>query len=103
MENKLQNKIQRFEKKHENISKTVDEIYDYQTVSNFFYMLIDLENRSRTNNLIVYGLFEAKDEIWKECEEKAERIFHEKLDLDSILIERANLVKRNKNDKSTQL
>ena len=53
MENELHNEIQRFEEKHKNISKTTDEIYDYQIVSDFFYnMLIDLEDRSRTNNLI---------------------------------------------------
>lgn len=53
MENELHNEIQRFEEKDENISKTTDEIYDYQIVSDFFYnMLIDLEDRSRTNNLI---------------------------------------------------
>ena len=89
--------------KHENISKTIDEIYDYQIVSDFFYnMLIDLEGRSRTNNLIVYGLFKAKGKLWKKCEEKVERIFHEKLGLVSILVERVNLVKRNKNDRRTK-
>ena len=62
LENELQNKIQRFHEKHENISKTIDEIYDYQIVSDFSYnKLIDLEDRSRTNNLRVYGLSEAKD------------------------------------------
>ena len=89
-ENKLHGKIKKLEEKHESIKKTVDEIDNSQVDSDFVYdKLIDLEDRSRINNLRI-------------CEEKVDEVFREKLGLDNIHIERAHRVKRGENDKSTK-
>ena len=71
--------------------------------SNFVYdTLIDLEDRSRRNNLKIYGISESKHETWGKCEEKVDEVFREKLCLDNIHIERAHRVKTGKHDKSTK-
>ena len=102
-ENELHGKIKKLEEKHESIKKTVDEIYNSQVDSDFVYdKLIDLEDRSRRNNLRIYGISESKYETWEKCEEKVDEVFREKLGLDNIHIERAHRVKRGKNDKSTK-
>ena len=60
-ENKLHDKMKKLEEKHENFNKTVDEIYNSQVDSDFDYdKLIDLEDRSRRNNLRIYGISESK-------------------------------------------
>ena len=61
-----------------------------------------MEDRSRRNNLRIYGISESKYETWEKCEEKVDEVFSEKLGLDNIHIERAHRVKRGKNDKSTK-
>ena len=100
-ENELHGKIKKLEEKHESIKKTVDEIYNSQVDSDFVYdKLIDLEDRSRRNNLRIYGISESKYETWEKCEEKVDEVFREKLGLDNIHIERAHRAKRGKNDKS---
>ena len=69
--------------------------------SDFAYdELIDLEDRSRRNNLRVYGISNSKYETWEKCEEKVDEVFREKLGLENIHIERADRVKRRKKDKS---
>ena len=102
-ENELHGKIKKLEEKHKSIKKTVDEIHNSQVDSDFAYdKLIDLEDRSRRNNLRIYGISESKYETWEKCEEKVDEVFHEKLGLDNSHIERAHRVKRGKNDKSTK-
>lgn len=41
----------------------------------------DLDNRSRRNNLILYGLLDAVNESWAESEEKVVSFFSDKLDI----------------------
>ena len=102
-ENELHGKIKKLEEKHKSIKKTVDEIHNSQVDSDFAYdKLIDLEDRSRRNNLRIYGISESKQETWQKCEEKVDEVFCEKLGLDNIHIERVHRVKRGKNDKSTK-
>ena len=55
--------------------------------SNFVYdKLTDLEDRSRRNNLRIYGISESKYETWEKFEEKIDEVFREKLGLDNIHI-----------------
>ena len=63
--------------------------------SDFVYdKLIDLEDRSRRNNLRIYGISESKYETWEKCEEKVDEVFREKLSLDNIHIIHEHPVKR---------
>ena len=53
--------------------------------SDFVYdKLIDLEDRSRRNNLRISGISESKYETCEKCEEKVDEVFCEKLGLDNI-------------------
>ena len=60
----------------------------------------DLEDRSRRNNLRIYGISNSKYETLEKCEEKVDEVFREKLGLENIHIELAHRVKRVKKDKS---
>ena len=65
------------------IEHQIDEIYDYQFVPNFVEQkLIDLEDKSRRNNLRVDGILETSGETGKGCEEKMQQVFQEKLSLE---------------------
>ena len=65
-ENELHGKMKKLEEKHESIKIiTVDEIYNSQVDSDFVCeKLVDLEDRSRKNNLRIYGISESKYETW---------------------------------------
>ena len=103
IENELHGKIKKLEEKHESIKKTVDEIYNSQVDSDFVYdKLIDLEDRSRRNNLRIYSISQSKYETREKCEEKVDEVFREELGLDNIHTECVHHVKRDKNDKSTK-
>ena len=102
-ESELQEKIEHSEERHESVCKQVDEIYEYQNEIDPEYInnkLIDLEDRSRRNNLRIYGITETNDESWEKCEEHADQVFSQKLGLKNIRIQRAHRVKRKKGDKS---
>ena len=63
--------------------------------------LVDLEDRSRRNNLRILGIKEDPRELWEECENKIYDLLEEKLETDTsnITIERAHRVGENSNDK----
>ena len=89
--------------KDESINKIVDEIYTSQADSDFVYdKLIDSEDNSARNNFRIYGISGSRYETWKICEEKIDKVFREKLDLENIHIEHAQRVKKGTNDKSTK-
>ena len=63
--------------------------------------LVDLEDRSRRNNLRILGIKEDPRESWEECENKIYNLLGEKLEMNTsnITIERAHCVGENSNDK----
>ena len=75
-ENELHGKIKKLEEKHESIKKTVDEIYNSQVDSDFVYdKLIDLEDRSRRNNLRIYSISESKYETGRNVKRRLMKYF----------------------------
>ena len=53
----LHDKMKKLREKHESINKAVDEIYVFQMNSVIVYdKLINLKDRSRRNNLRIYGM-----------------------------------------------
>ena len=93
-ENELHGEIKKLEEKHENINKTVEDIYNSQVVSDFVYdKLIDFEDRSRRNDFRIYTISESKYETREKCEDKVDEVFREKLSLDNIHIERPHHAK----------
>ena len=60
---------------------------------------MELEDRSRRNNLKVDGILETPGETWEDCEEKLQQVFQEKLGLECpIEIERAHLTSSRQNN-----
>ena len=81
------------------LSDRVDEIYDYQVDPEYVTnKLIDLEDRSRRNNLRIDGISESRNETWEECEEEIQKVFNEKLGVKNVHIERAHRSKRSKSN-----
>ena len=67
--------------------------------------LVDLEDRSRRNNLRMNGIKEGKNETWEECEERVNCFLEEKLDIDTSKkrIERAHRVGEKNNGQERQI
>ena len=67
--------------------------------------LVDLEERSRRNNLRINGMKGGQIETWEECEERINCFLEEKLDMDSseIWIERAHRVDEKKRGQERQI
>ncbi|XP_065678108.1 uncharacterized protein LOC136093117 [Hydra vulgaris] len=61
---------------------------------------LDLENRSRRNNLRLDGIFEKPNENWNECENAVKEMFKKQLKISNeIIIERAHRIGQPKEDK----
>ena len=82
------------------IEHRIEEVYNYQIDPEYVEQkLIDLEDRSRRNNLRVDGILETPGETWEDCEEKLQQVFQEKLDLECpIEIERAHRTSSRQNN-----
>ena len=90
----LNEKIKSVEKK---ISKTSEECQNNispSEVKEIKNKLIELEDRSRRNNIRIDGIPESEKESWQDCENKILDIFEHNLSLTNIQIERAHRVKR---------
>ena len=60
---------------------------------------MDLEDKSRRNNLRILGIKEDSRESWEECESKLYDLLEEKLETSNITTERAHRVGEKSNDK----
>ena len=57
--------------------------------------MIDIENRSRRNNLRIDGISEKKNKTWDDCEPEVQSLIKEKLRIaENIAIERAHRIKK---------
>ena len=88
------------------VSSTKEDIRVIQTTEPTWALeirrkLVDLEDRSRRNNLRVLGIKEDPRESWEECENKIYDLLEEKLEMETsnITIERAHRVGEKSNDK----
>ena len=97
-ENVLEEKVQKCQEKAEHLDERIREIYEWQLDPEYVHnKLVDLEDRSRRNNLRIDGIKEKVGESWEDCEAEVEKLFREKLDIeDKIIIERAHRTKQNK-------
>ena len=103
-ENVLEEMVKKLDKKHVNLENQCNELYNNIFESGYFYnKLLDLEHRSRRNNLRIDGIAEGLNERWEQCEKQLQNMFKEKFGLDNIQIERAHRVKSKRNkDKKTK-
>ncbi|XP_065679760.1 uncharacterized protein LOC136094097 [Hydra vulgaris] len=69
-------------------------------INNLNKKTLDLENRSRRNNLRLDGIFEKPNENWNECENAVKEMFKKQLKISNeIIIERAHRIGQPKEDK----
>ena len=60
--------------------------------------IVDLEDRSRRNNLRINWISEKENETWYECEQEVQSLIKDKLGIaENIVIERAHRVKKKGN------
>ena len=95
-DNELEEKVQDIKEKAEHLDERIREIYEWQLDPEYVHnKLVELEDRSRRNNLSIDGIKEKVGESWEDCEAEVEKPFREKLDIeDKIIIERAHRTKK---------
>ena len=103
-ENVIEKKVEKLETELDNFEHKVQGIWDYQIDPDYIqYKLVELEDRSRRNNIRIDRIEEAEGETWEISETKATKVFKEKLGIEKeIIIERAHRTKRNYKDKDTK-
>ena len=75
-ENQLEEKVNNGKNKLVDIEQRIEEIYDYQIdLDHVKQKLIDLDDRSRRNNLRVDRILETLEDTWEDCEEKLQQVF----------------------------
>ena len=70
----LEEKVAKAEEKVEKIQEQINELWDYQVEPERLELtgrkIVDLEDRSRRNNLRIDGICEKENETWDECEQE---------------------------------
>ena len=100
-ENVIEKKVQKLETELDDLDGKVQEIWDYQINPDYIqHILVELEDRSRRNNLRIDCIEEEEGETWEISKAKLTKVFKEKLGIDKdIMIEQAPRTKRNYKDK----
>ena len=101
-ENVIEKKVKKLKTELDNLEDKVQDIWDNQINSDYIqHKLIELEVRSRRNNIRIDGIEEEERETWDISEAKATKIFKENLGIEKeIIIERAHRTKKNYKDKN---
>ena len=86
----------KFEKVEEDVTYMNDYIEDAENIHN---KLVELENRSRRNNIRIDGIKEHNKESWEECERSVHSMLKERLDIENVEIERAHRAGRKSRNK----
>ena len=77
----------KFKKVEEDVTYMNDYIEDAENIHN---KLVELEDRSRRNNIRIDGIKEHNKESWEECERRVHSMLKERLDIENVEIERAH-------------
>ena len=90
------------EEKVEELQEQINELWNYQVDPERFELterkIVDLEDRSRRNNLRIDGISEKENETWDECEQEGQSFIKDKLGIaEDIVIERAHRIKKKGN------
>ena len=91
-ENVIEKKIEKLETELDDLESRVQEIWHNQINPNYIqHKLVELEDRSRRNNLQIDGIEEEEGETWEISKVKATKVFKKKLGIDkAIMIEQAH-------------
>ena len=74
----------KFKKVEEDVTYMNDYIEDAEDIQN---KLVELEDRSRRNNIRIDGIKEHNKESWEECERRVHLMLKERLDIENVHIE----------------
>ena len=101
----LEEKVAKAEEKVEKLQQQIHELWDYQVDAERLEFterkIVELEDRSRTNNLGIDGITEKKNKIWDECEQEVQSLIIDKLGIaENIVIERAHQIKKKRNSEN---
>ena len=76
-------KVANTEKKVEKLQEQINELWDYQVDPERLEFrerkIVELEDRSRRNNLCIDGISEKENETWDECEQEVQSLIKGKL------------------------
>ena len=98
----LEEKVAKAEKKVVELQEQINELWNYQVDPERLELterkIVDLEDRSRKNNLRIDGISEKENETWDECEQEVQLLIKDKLGIaENIVIERAHRIKKKGN------
>ena len=91
-ENVLEEKVAKVEQnvcelqgKSKKVEEDVTYMNDYiEDAENIHNKLVELENRSRRNNIRIDGIKEYNKESWEECEKRVHSMLKERLDIENV-------------------
>ena len=86
----------KFKKVEEDVVYMNDYIEDAENIHN---KLVELEDRSRRNNIRIHGIKEHNKESWEECERRVHSMLKDWLDIENVEIERAHRTGRKSRSK----
>ena len=98
----LEEKVANAEKQVEKLQEQINELWDYQVDPERLELaerkIVDLEDRSRRNNLRIDGISEKENETWDKYKQEVQSLIKEKLGIaENIVIERAHRIKKKGN------
>ena len=86
-ENVIEKNVEELETKLDNLKGKVQDIWDYQIDPDYSqHKLIELEDRSRRNNIKIDGREEEEGKTWEISEAKVTKVFKEKLGIEKEII-----------------
>ena len=88
----IEEKVAKAEKKVEKLQEQINDLFDYQADFERLEFterkIVELEDRSRRNNLRIDGITEKENETWDECEQEVQSLIKDKLGIaENIVIE----------------
>ena len=86
----------KFKTVEEDVAYMNDYIEDAENIHN---KLVELEDRSRGNNIRIDGIKEHNKESWEECERRVHSMLKERLEIENVEIERAHRAGRKSRSK----
>ena len=98
----LKETVAKAEKKVEKLQEQINKLWDYQVEPETLELterkIVELEDRSRRNNLRIDGTTEKENETLDECMQEVQSLIKDKLGIaENIVIERAHRIKKKEN------
>ena len=98
---KVEQNVCNLQEKFKKVKEDVTYMNDYiENEENIHNKLVELEDCSRRNNIRIDGIKGHNEERWEECEKRVHSMLKERLDIESVEIERTQRAGRKSRNKS---